>query len=170
MSVWEWITANKIWLIVGAVAVVVLIVAIVVTVAVHKRKKGLFKFRRYKIYEGPPNNRQQHPKLIIEETEAEYGFMGLTKHGKKGKSNNIPIANPQAGDTRNAYIRKEVRHDIKENFIEGILDNYELSRADIKKVKKYLRRRLKNKRKEEREQRRKKRKWASRNKSKKKKK
>ena len=68
MSVWEWITANKLWLIVGAVAVVVLIVAIVVTVAVHKRKKGLFKFRRYKIYEGPPNNRQQHPKLIIEET------------------------------------------------------------------------------------------------------
>lgn len=168
MQFLQWCEIHKIELIIAAVAVTLLIVIIGVIVAVHKRKNyGLFKFRRYKKFEGPPGNKQQHPKLIVEDLETEYGFMGLTESERHGGSKNIPIKNPQKGDSRPSHIRKEVRHDIKENFFEEILDEYELSKADIKAVKKYLRNRLKRQRQEAKSKKRKVKKWNARNKKKK---
>ena len=148
MSFWEWCIAHKIELIIAAVAFVVAVTAlsICIAVAVRKRKKSgkneLFKFRRYKKFEGGANNKQQHPKLIVEVTEDEYGYMGLTESKKHGRTNNMPIKNPKKGDKRKSYIRKEVRHDKKENFYE-ILKEYKLSKKDKKAIIKYLENRKK---------------------------
>lgn len=168
MQIIEWCELHKIELIITAVAVALLIVIIGVIVGVHKRKNyGLFKFRRYKKYEGSAEKKAKHPKLIVEDLETEYGYMGLTESKKHGRNSNIPITNPMAGDDRQSYLRKPVEYDLKENF-EEILDGYSLSKADIKAVKKYLRHRLKVKRQEAREQKRKAKKWKNRNKRKKK--
>ena len=168
MQFLQWCAIHKIELIIAAVAVALLVIIIGVIVVVWRRKdKGLFKFRRYKKYEGSAEKKAKHPKLIVEDLETEYGYMGLTESKKHGRNSNIPITNPVAGDDRQSYLRKPVEHDLKENF-EEILDGYNLSKADIKAVKKYLRHRLKVKRQEVREQKRKAKKWRNRNKRKKK--
>lgn len=141
MQFLEWCLLHK----TEAIIILVVIFAILIFAAcaiirfIRIRKgKGLFIFRRYKKYEGPPDNKQQHPKLIVDDTGKEYGFMGLTESAKHGKATNIPIKNPQKGNKRKSYIRKEVRYAEKENFFDGKLKNYKLARKDKKKIKKYL--------------------------------
>ena len=147
MQFLQWCEIHKIELIITAVAVALLVIIIGVIVVVWRRKdKGLFKFRRYKKYEGSAEKKAKHPKLIVEDLETEYGYMGLTESKKHGRNSNIPITNPVAGDDRQSYLRKPVEHDLKEN----------------------LRHRLKVKRQEVREQKRKAKKWRNRNKRKKK--
>lgn len=144
MRLWLWCSSHKIEAIIIALVVLVIVVTAIYLIihCVHKRESGLFKFRRYKKYEGPSNNKQQHPKLIVEETEDEYGFMGLTESPRHGKTKNLPIKNPQKGNKRKAHIRKEVRYDNKDNFYE-ILKNYKLSRKDKKAIIQYLENRKK---------------------------
>ena len=128
---------------VSAMTIIFPLSIIIAEMVEHLRKsKGLFIFRRYKKFEGPPDNKQQHPKLIVEATDDEYGFMGLTEHRKHGKANNLPISNPKKGDNRESYIRKEVRHDSKDNFLE-ILKDYKLTRKDKKAILQYLENRKK---------------------------
>lgn len=104
---------------------------------------SLFKFRRYKKKEG--KKKVKHPKLIVEENETEYGFMGFTEEPKSGHRKNIELTqNPKKGDTRPAYIRKELRYDITENFSE-VLENYNLSEEDKKAIIEYLNKRKKKK-------------------------
>lgn len=104
---------------------------------------SLFKFRRYKKKEG--KKKVKHPKLIVEENETEYGFMGFTEEPKSGHHKNIELTqNPKKGDTRPAYIRKELRYDITENFSE-VLENYNLSEEDKKAIIEYLNKRKKKK-------------------------
>lgn len=142
MNFLQWCTSHKDVLIIAAVVTVALLILIIfLAVRVHKRN-GLFIFRRYKKFEGPPENKQQHPKLIVEATDDEYGFMGLTEHRKHGKANNLAISNPKKGDNRESYIRKEVRHDSKGNFLE-ILKDYKLTRKDKKAILQYLENRKK---------------------------
>ena len=38
---------------------------------------SLFKFRKYKKVEGGTHKRSKHPKLIVDETREEFGFMGV---------------------------------------------------------------------------------------------
>ena len=83
---------------------------------------------------------EYHPKLIVDENNQDntYGFMGLTEHKYNGHHLNIKLEkNPRRGDTREAYIRKELRKDKKNNF-GGVLTNYELSEKDEEKVDDYL--------------------------------
>lgn len=104
---------------------------------------SLFKFRRYKKKEG--KKKVKHPKLIVEENETEYGFMGFTEESKSGHHKNIELTqNPKKGDTRPAYIRKELRYDITENFSE-VLEDYNLSEEDKKVIIEYLNKRKKKK-------------------------
>lgn len=42
----------------------------------------MFEFRRYKIKQG--NKQVKHPKLIVDENNSQYGFMGLTSSKYKG--------------------------------------------------------------------------------------
>lgn len=100
---------------------------------------GLFKFRRYKKIEGGKNRKARHPKLIVEQNDnTVVGFMGLTEKRKSGHHANIPLDhNPKKGDSRDAYIRKELRHDDLSNFSD-ILNNYNLSERDKLKVIAYL--------------------------------
>ena len=44
---------------------------------------SLFKFRRYKKVEGGKKKKAKHPKLIGDETNDEFGFMGLTESSKR---------------------------------------------------------------------------------------
>lgn len=108
----------------------------------HPRKNaggsGLFKFRRYKKPEGKIGAKAKHPKLIVEEIDNEYSFMGLTKSEKSGHHKNIALEkNPKKGDKRKAYLRKELRHDKTSNFGD-ILENYNLSEVDKEKVIEYI--------------------------------
>lgn len=64
--------------------------------------------------------------------------MGLTESEKKGRHKNIElIPNPKAGDTRRAFVRKELRSDNQKQFSE-ILSNYDLSEESLNKIVKYL--------------------------------
>lgn len=107
--------------------------------------KRTMVFRNYKKEEGSNEKKVKHPKLIVEETEKTNKFMGLTSSAKKGHHQNIALSeNPQKGESKNAYIRKEIREDKKENFGE-ILRNYKLSSKDKKKIIEYLENRKKKK-------------------------
>lgn len=97
----------------------------------------LFVFRRYKKEEGGESTKAKHPKLIVDEQNQDYGFMGLTKSPKRGNHNNIKIDNPQKNNTEDSYIRKELRYDNKKYFGE-ILTDYVLSEKDIEKILEFL--------------------------------
>lgn len=109
----------------------------------HAAPTSLFKFRRYKKKEG--GKKVKHPKLIVEENETEYGFMGFTEDSKSGHHKNIKLTtNPKKGDTRPAYIRKELRYDITDNFYD-VLENYNLSEKDKQAIIEYLNKHKKKK-------------------------
>lgn len=103
---------------------------------------GLFNFRRYKKKEG--KSKKRHPKLIVDENSSSYGYMGLTEHDKKGKHhNNIPLTkNPKKHDTRDAYLRKKINYDTKDNFGD-VLKDYKLSNEDRKYIAEYVNKRIK---------------------------
>ena len=108
-------------------------------------KDALFTFRRYKKEEGGKTKRAKHPKLIVDQTPQDYGFMGVTESAKRGHHANIPLKqNPQKGRNSPAYIRKELRYDKQENF-EEILKNYSLSDEDKAAILQYLENRKKKK-------------------------
>ncbi len=100
-----------------------------------KKKNKLFTFRRYKKKESG----KRHPKLIVDEFQNDYGYMGLTESQKKGKHHyNIPLSNnPKKNDKRPAYLRKDVRYDKKDNF-GAILEDYNLSEKDKKYIIEYV--------------------------------
>lgn len=109
------------------------------------KKKGLFNFRRYKKEEGGKIKKAKHPKLIVDETNKEFGFMGLTESSKRGHHKNISLSkNPRSGDIRKAYIRDELRYDDKK-FFSDVLANYNLTSKDIKNIKEILKKRKKKK-------------------------
>ncbi len=102
-------------------------------------------FRRLKKEEGNEKKKVKHPKLIVEEKEDKYGYMGLTSSKKKGHHANIPLVkNPQKGAKGKSYIRKELREDKKENFGK-ILENYNLSKQDKKAIIEFIEKRKKKK-------------------------
>lgn len=110
-----------------------------------KRKNGLFTFRRYKKIEGGKKKKAKHPKLIVDENKTSYGFMGLTESPKRGHHSNIPLnKNPKKGYKGKAYIRNELRYDIKDAFSE-ILPDYRLSNKDIKLISDYVNKHKKKK-------------------------
>lgn len=110
----------------------------------HKNS-NLYKFRRYKKEEGGKIKKAKHPKLIVDENNIEYGFMGLTKSPKRGNHKNIELENnPQKNKTEKSYIRNELRYDNK-NFFSEVLKDYNLSDTDKRKIIKYLEKRKKNK-------------------------
>ena len=87
-------------------------------------------FRKLNIYEGPAGNKQKHPKIIIERENDKYSYMGLTESPKRGHHSNLPLnKNPRRGDSRPAYVRKEVLLRSVYDFDE-ILSNYSLSNID----------------------------------------
>ena len=101
-------------------------------------------FRRYRKAEGG-SKKSKHPKLIVDETRDDFGFMGLTKSPKRGNHNNIPLKqNPQKGHTEKSYIRDELRYDKKQNFSERLKD-YNITPEDEARILKYLERRKKKK-------------------------
>ena len=107
----------------------------------------MYEFRKYKIKQG--NKKVRHPKLIVDEYEDEYGFLGLTSRKCKGKDhNNFPlIFNPKFGNDgkrlkTNSYLRRKVEYDKKTNFT-GILMDYTLSEIDKMRVNEYIINKLK---------------------------
>ena len=105
--------------------------------------KNIYHFRRYKKKEGSKNVR--HPKLIVDEKENEYGYMGLTSSKKSGKHYNIPLStNPQKGKKDKAYIRKSIDYDLKSKFSK-LLDDYNLSDEDKKYIIDYVNKHKKKK-------------------------
>ena len=110
-----------------------------------KQKKNIFNFRRYKKVEGGEKKKAKHPKLIVDETKSEFGFMGLTESPKRGHHKNIPLSkNPKQGDSRKAFVRDELRYDDKKSFSE-VLPDYKLSKIDIKIVREHVKKRKKKK-------------------------
>lgn len=105
----------------------------------ERKKSNLFTFQKYKKEEGGKTKRAKHPKLIVEEEEGKvFGYMGLTESEKQGHHKNIPLSkNPKKGDTRPAYIRKELRYDTSDNFY-GILEDYNLTSKDKKAILAWL--------------------------------
>lgn len=95
-----------------------------------KRLSGLFTFRRYKKEEGGKVKKSKHPKLIVDERDKEYGFMGLTSSPERGNHKNILLSqNPQKGKTEKSYIRNELRYDDKKHFSKPLPD-YKLAKED----------------------------------------
>ena len=99
----------------------------------------LFVFRKYKKSQG--KKCVKHPKLIVDENDNEYGFMGLTSAKKKGRGhNNIPLLfNPQKGNIKTSYLRRKIEYDDKKYFGE-VLINYCLSKIDEERIKSYVKR------------------------------
>ena len=109
------------------------------------KDKILFVFRKYKKIEGGKIKRAKHPKLIVDEENDNYGFMGLTESPKRGHHKNIKLSkNPQVGNTSDSYLRDELRYDLKENFSD-ILEDYNLSEEDKIAVLEYIKKRKKKK-------------------------
>ncbi len=102
-----------------------------------KNQSELFTFHRYKKKEGDLQVR--HPKLIVDEENNNWGYMGLTEQKKKGKNHyNIPLSkNPKKGDTRPAYLRKQINYADKKKF-EKRLSNYKLSQKDLNYIYDYV--------------------------------
>lgn len=110
-----------------------------------REHNGLFKFRRYKVIEGGASSKARHPKLIVSQEQKQVGFMGLTESKKRGHHKNIELdVNPKKGDTRKAYLRKEIRYDEIEKFGD-ILNDYNLSESDKRKVIEYIKKLRKKK-------------------------
>lgn len=110
-----------------------------------QERNGLFKFRRYKVIEGGASSKARHPKLIVSQEQKQVGFMGLTESKKRGHHKNIELdVNPKKGDTRKAYLRKEIRYDDIEKFGD-ILNDYNLSESDKRKVIEYIKKLKKKK-------------------------
>lgn len=97
----------------------------------------LYVFRKYKKKQGKKN--VKHAKLIVDSTNNEYGFMGLTSSPAKGKHHrNLKLKqNPQIGSEGQSYLRRKIEYDQKEMFDE-ILRNYNLSNEDIDFIKSYV--------------------------------
>lgn len=98
----------------------------------------LFVFRRYKKEEGGESTKAKHPKLIVDEQNQDYGFMGLTKSPKRGNHNNIKIDNPQKNNTedkKTTYMKKTPEID-KTNRFGSVKKGWKLSEKDKEKVKK----------------------------------
>lgn len=97
--------------------------------------------------EGGKKKKAKHPKLIVERSGNQYGFMGLTESSKRGHHSNIPLSkNPQKGKSKKmAYIRKELRYDKTDNFSE-ILSDYKLTSKDQKTILDFVKK-LKQKKK-----------------------
>lgn len=109
---------------------------------------NLLKFRRYKKKQG--NLRVKHPKLIVDEYDDEFGYMGLTSAKKKGKRhNNLELVhNPRFVKgkrlDKKAYLRRKIEYDNKKMF-GNIMDDYSLSSVDETNVKEYIKNKLKKK-------------------------
>lgn len=105
--------------------------------------KSIYNFRRYKKKEGEKNVR--HPKLIVDENDNEYGYMGLTSSKKNGKHYNIPLVhNPQKGKKNKSYVRKSINYDLKNKFSK-ILDDFNLSEEDKRFIIDYVNKHKKKK-------------------------
>ncbi len=112
---------------------------------IEKNDGELFNFRRYKKVEGGKKKKARHVKLIVDKTENEFGFMGLTESSKTGHHNNLPLTkNPKRNDNRKAYLRKEVRYDVTENF-EEVLKDYHLTKKDKQAIIDFIKKRKKKK-------------------------
>ncbi len=110
----------------------------------QNNNSSLFTFRRYKKKEGGKKP-SRHPKLIVDETKTDYGFMGLTKDDRRGHHKNIELKqNPQKGNPNKAYLRDELRYDDKVNFDEE-LKQYNLSPEDKRAIIELIKRRKKKK-------------------------
>jgi len=102
---------------------------------------SLYVFRKYRKKEGKKN--VKHPKLIVDEYDNEYGYMGLTSSRNKGKRHkNIKLSsNPQFKDgarlEESSYLRRKIEYDTKKNF-EDISSTYILSERDKAKIKPYV--------------------------------
>lgn len=106
----------------------------------------MYEFRKYKIKQG--NKQVSHPKLIVDVTDDEYGFMGLTSSKFKGRGHkNLPLLeNPRFSKgkrlTYKSYLRRKIEYDKKENFEEP-LQNYSLSNIDKALIEDYVSKKLK---------------------------
>lgn len=102
----------------------------------------LFKFRKYKKKQGKKN--VKHPKLIVDDYNDEYGYMGLTSSKSKGKKHNNfeLIDNPQFDGQgkrlkKKSYLRRKIDYDKKDMF-GNVLMNYSLSDIDESRVKTFI--------------------------------
>lgn len=106
----------------------------------------MFEFRRYKIKQG--NKQVKHPKLIVDENDSQYGFMGLTssKYKGRGHKNIVLVENPQFINgkrlSKHSYLRRKIEYDSKDKF-EGPLPDYSLSEVDKILIKDYVSKKLK---------------------------
>ncbi len=76
--------------------------------------------------------------MIVDENKTEFGFMGLNESNKRGHYKNIELSkNPDKGNTKPTFIRKELRYDSKDNFSEK-LKSYHLSEKDKENILNYL--------------------------------
>ena len=108
---------------------------------------NLFTFRRYKKEEGNKVKKSKHPKLIVDETSNNFGFMGITHERKRGNHKNFPLTkNPDPLDKEPSFVRLELRYDKKKNFSEPIV-NYVLDEKDLVKLIPYLEKLKRNKKK-----------------------
>lgn len=88
---------------------------------IYIRKNKLYYFRRYKKFEGDKSVR--HPKLIVDEKNDEYGYMGLTSSKKSGGHYNIPLKiNPQKNAKNKSYLRKNIDYDRKINLVKYLIN------------------------------------------------
>lgn len=101
----------------------------------------LFTFRKYKKEQG--KKKTKHYKLIVDDYENEYGFMGLTKSKYKGRGHkNLElIDNPQfvsgKRSSEKSYLRRKIEYDKKRYFSEVSLD-YQLSDVDKRRLEPYV--------------------------------
>ena len=107
----------------------------------YQKNDDLYKFRKYLKVQG--KKKLKHPKLIVDEFDEQFGFMGLTSSKYKGRGHkNIELCkNPQIikGFRRKdpSFLRRKIEYDFKNQFSE-ILDDYILSDEDKKRLKQYV--------------------------------
>ena len=107
----------------------------------HQKDHDLYKFRKYLKVQG--KKKLKHPKLIVDEFDEQFGFMGLTSSKYKGRGHkNIQLGmNPQiingVRKKDSSFLRRKIEYDFKNQFSE-ILNNYILSDEDKNRLRQYV--------------------------------
>ena len=84
-----------------------------------------------------------HPSYIVGEEDPYFYSFGITHSNKKGKghNNHLLAKNPELGRHENAYLRKQLVRDRKNQYTKRELEGFKMSEADDEYVTALLKKR-----------------------------
>ncbi len=90
---------------------------------------------------------KSHPSLVVGENKNTFANLGLTHAKMRGHHKNIQLSsNPNPNDKKISYIRDDMQYDDKQNLKEVLKDYKSLSKTDVNKVQKLIKKKISTRR------------------------